>query len=120
MDEYFQHLSNPDVLTLFQRDYAGYIDYYGKVTVKDEVMGDKARFVKRWPQRSYHPRQGSMQSSCVTVRGDVLCSVTGLVDFECSSSDRHANSKGVARFIARVWYGGDHPQIIGERSMVVG
>jgi hypothetical protein len=27
IDEYFQHLSNPDVLTLFQRDYAGYIDY---------------------------------------------------------------------------------------------
>jgi hypothetical protein len=57
---------------------------------------------------------------CVTVRGDVLCSVTGLVDFECSSSDRHASSRGVARFMARVWYGGDHPQIIGERSMVVG
>jgi hypothetical protein len=60
MDEYFEHLSNEDTLRLFQRDYASYIDYYGKVTVKDEVMGDKARFVRRWPQRSYHPRQHSV------------------------------------------------------------
>lgn len=49
-----------DVLRLFQHDYAGYIDYYGKMTLKDEVMGDKARVVKRWPQRSYHPRQDSI------------------------------------------------------------
>src|SRR6185503_1091260 len=54
--EYFQHLSSPEVLEDFERDYAPYVSYYDKRVDHDTVMRDKARFVRRWPQRSYRLR----------------------------------------------------------------
>ena len=63
MESYFQHLSSPDVLSKFKQDYAGYIDYYGKVVNRATVMQEKASFVHRWPQRDYRPRQ--RQHRCV-------------------------------------------------------
>jgi hypothetical protein len=120
MDGYFQHLSGPDVLSQFQHDYAGYISYFSKVKRKDEVLREKAGFVRRWPQRSYHPRQRSIQVACKILKGEHVCAVSGLVDFDCRSPERHAVSSGVAHFFAQIWFDGDHPEIIGENSAVVG
>jgi hypothetical protein len=64
MDAYFRHLSSPDVLSKFEQDYAGYIDYYGKVVNQATVMQEKASFVHRWPQREYRLRQDSIVVSC--------------------------------------------------------
>src|SRR5690348_10399579 len=63
--EYFRHLSSPDVLSKFKQDYAGYIDYYGKVVNQATVMQEKASFVHRWPQREYRPRRDSIVVSCM-------------------------------------------------------
>jgi hypothetical protein len=119
MDEYFRHLSSPDVISRFERDYAAYIDYYGKVVNRDTLMREKARFVHRWPQRDYRPRQDSIVVSC-TNDAEKLCLVTGLVDFECRSPERHAASTGVARFNAAIIFDGDDPRIVGEDSKVLG
>jgi hypothetical protein len=119
MDEYFRHLSSPDVISRFERDYAAYIDYYGKVVNRDTLMREKARFVHRWPQRDYRPRQDSIVVSC-TNDAEKLCLVTGLVDFECRSPERHAASTGVARFNAAIMFDGDDPRIVGEDSKVLG
>jgi len=119
IDEYFRHLSSPDVLSKFQQDYAGYIDYYGKVVNQATVMQEKASFVHRWPQREYRPRQDSIVVSC-TNEAEKLCLVTGLVDFECRSPERHAASMGVARFNAAIMFDGDDARIVGEDSKVLG
>ena len=120
MDAYFQHLSGPDVLSQFQHDYADYISYFSKVKRKDEVLREKAGFVRRWPQRSYRPRQRSIQVVCEILKGEHVCAVSGLVDFDCRSPERHAVSSGVAHFLAQIWFDGDHPEIIGENSSVIG
>ena len=119
MGEYFRHLSSPDVLSKFKQDYAGYIDYYGKVVNQATVMQEKASFVHRWPQREYRPRQDSIVVSC-TNEAEKLCLVTGLVDFECRSPERHAASMGVARFNAAIMFDGDDARIVGEDSKVLG
>jgi len=119
MGEYFRHLSSPDVLSKFKQDYAGYIDYYGKVVNQATVMQEKASFVHRWPQREYRPRQDSIVVSC-TNEAEKLCLVTGLVDFECRSPERHAASTGVARFNAAIMFDGDDARIVGEDSKVLG
>ena len=119
MDEYFRHFSSPDVLSKFQQDYAGYIDYYGKVVNRATVMREKASFVHRWPQRDYRPRQDSLVVSCMN-ETERLCVVTGLVDFECRSPERHAASTGVARFNAAIMFDGDDARIVGEDSKVLG
>jgi len=118
MDEYFRHLSSPDVISRFERDYAAYIDYYGKVVNRDTLMREKAHFVQRWPQRDYRPRQNSITVSCINGQEN-LCLVTGLVDFECRSSERHAASNGVARFKAAILFEGEEPRIVGEDSEVL-
>ena len=119
MDDYFRHLSGPDALSKFKQDYAGYIDYYGKVVNRATVMQEKASFVHRWPQRDYRPRQDSIVVSCMN-DAETLCLVTGLVDFECRSPERQAASTGVARFTAAILFEGDDTRIVGEDSKVLG
>lgn len=118
MEEYFRHLSSPDVLSKFKQDYAALIDYYGKVVNRNTVMQEKTRFVQRWPQRDYRLRQNSIAVACKN-ETEKLCMVSGLVDFECRSSERHATSTGVARFDAAILFEEDSPRIIGESSKVV-
>ncbi len=120
MEHYFQHLSGPDVLSQFERDYADFVDFYGKVLGRNAVLREKARFVQRWPDRSYHPRKDSMRVTCVKLKVDMVCGVTGLVDFQCRSSERHAVSIGVANFRTTIAFIGGRPQIVGEESAVVG
>ena len=50
MRDYFRHLSSPQVLEDFERDYAPYVSYYDKRVDRATLMRDKARFVHRWPQ----------------------------------------------------------------------
>jgi hypothetical protein len=119
IESYFQHFSSPDVISRFQQDYAAYIDYYGKVVNRDTLMREKARFVQRWPERNYRPRENSITVSCINEQ-EKLCLVTGLVDFECWSSERHAASNGVARFKAAILFEGEEPRIVGEDSEVLG
>lgn len=102
IDGYFQHLSGPAVLSQFQHDYADYISYYSKVKGKDEVLREKAAFVARWPQRSYRPRQSSIHVACQMLNGEHVCAVSGLVDFDCRSPERHVVSSGVAHFRAQI------------------
>ena len=120
MDDYFQHLSGPDVLAQFRRDYAGYVAYFGKIVKKSVVLREKDAFVRRWPQRRYRPRQDSIHTACGRVEGELVCSVVGLVDYQCQNPDRHAAATGVARFSANVWFSRNGPEIIGETSAVVG
>jgi hypothetical protein len=114
--EYF-HLSSSEVLDDFERDYAPYVSFYDKRVDHDTVMRDKTRFVHRWPQRSYRLREDSLDITCDHTLD--LCMVTGLVDFECRSMERHAVSTGVARFYAGIWFRGEHAQIIAEQSDVM-
>ena len=116
MSDYFRHLSSPDVLEDFERDYAPYVSYYDKRVDRATLMRDKARFVHRWPQRSYRLREESLDVSCDTPD---LCMVTGLVDFECRSAERHAVSTGVARFYSGIWFKGADGQIVAEQSDVI-
>ena len=116
MGDYFRHLSSPQVLEAFERDYAPYVSYYDKRVDRATLMRDKARFVHRWPQRSYRLREESLDVSCDTPD---LCMVTGLVDFECRSAERHAVSTGVARFYSGIWFHGGNGQIVAEQSDVI-
>jgi hypothetical protein len=118
IESYFQHFSTSDVISRFEQDYAAYIDYYGKVVNRDTLMREKAHFVQRWPQRDYRPRQNSITVSCINGQEN-LCLITGLVDFECRSSERHAASNGVARFKAAILFEGEEPRIVGEDSEVL-
>ena len=119
MDEFFSICRVPDVLDRFQHDYAKYINYFSQVKRKEQVLREKAAFIKRWPERNYRPRQNSIHVTCEMLYGEPVCAVNGLVDFKCRSPQRHAVSTGTAYFYAYIWFGENHPEIIGEDSGLV-
>jgi len=117
--DYFRHFSSLDALKYFEKDYADSINYYGRQVDRTLVVLEKARFVRRWPKRLYTVRATSLNIICDET-GIGVCSVTGLVDFECQSPDRRAISTGLASFNAAILMQDDQPQIISEISRVLG
>jgi hypothetical protein len=115
---YFKHFSSSEALEHFERDYAGSIIYYGRQVDRASVIREKARFVRRWPQRLYKARPDSLNIICDGT--GIVCSITGLVDFECQSPDRRAVSIGLASFNAAILMKDNQPQIISEISRVLG
>jgi hypothetical protein len=115
--DYFKHFSSFDALEHFERDYADSISYYGRQVDRASVMREKARFVRRWPQRLYKARPESLNIVCDGT--GIVCSITGLVDFECQNPDRQAVATGLASFNAAILMKDDRPQIISEISRVL-
>jgi hypothetical protein len=75
------------------------IRYYGQDKTIEEVIADKLAFAKRWPERSYVIRQGSVaadRQSEITAGTNVI-KATGIVDFVSSSPKQR--SAGSARFV---------------------
>lgn len=72
--------------------YSDIINYYGKPTAKSDVVADKMRFMRRWPNRKYTIRPQSLTVACDTVK----CTADGMVDFDVSNAGKR--SVGAASF----------------------
>jgi hypothetical protein len=118
INDYFRHFSGADALDYFGQHYADHILYYGRKVDRESVMREKERFVRRWPQRLYVARATSINVLCeeTTI---AVCTITGLVDFDCRSPGRHAVSTGSASFYAGILVINNQPLIISEISTVI-
>jgi hypothetical protein len=72
--------------------YSDIINYYGKPTAKSDVVADKMRFMRRWPNRKYTIRPQSLTVACDIMR----CTVDGMIDFDVSNAGKR--SIGAASF----------------------
>ena len=72
-----------DYLVHARRSLDERIDYYGKLTSREEVLKDKERYVARWPVRSYRMRTETTRASCDEAGSS--CQVSGLVDYSLSN-----------------------------------
>ena len=97
--------------------YGGPIDFYGKMTSRDDVLTQKAAFVRRWPERIYVPVDRSVAVSCAA--DQKVCRVTGTVQFECRSYMRGASSAGLASFALTFDLHGRLPLVIEESGRVL-
>lgn len=91
--------------------YAPTISFYGTMTSREKVMDAKRKFSARWPERHYTVNQDSLFVQC---DGNV-CSVTGVVAWDCTSQERGAHAAGSANFALRIADG----QIISENGSVL-
>jgi hypothetical protein len=74
--------------------YPSSIIYYGKNTSRRAILIEKQKFVTRWPERTY-----TIRADSVTVQCDLtICHVSGIVDWDCRSAERHSRSTGTANF----------------------
>jgi hypothetical protein len=82
-------------MSFFGSLYASSINYYGKNTSRKAVLAEKQKFVARWPERKYTIRADSVAVQCDLI----ICHVSGTVDWDCRSAERHSRSTGVANFV---------------------
>ena len=71
----------------------GRSDVLRKKSTKDEVIKEQWAFARKFPQRTYRPRQPISVSS-----SDRFCTVHGLVDFRSVDPVAKIISEGVATF----------------------
>ena len=76
------------------------VDYYGKITPRDEVLKDKERYAAHWPARSYRVRMATVRIPCD--EGDATCQISGQVDFDLANSATSRRTSGTASFEYRV------------------
>jgi hypothetical protein len=79
-------------------------------------MGEKRRFVRRWPDRTYRLRPDTMQVACE--RSGQSCTVRSLFSFEADSPARSRRSEGTGTVEFVVDLSGDRPIIASETSIV--
>ena len=98
--------------------YAPTVRFYGKLVDLDEVIGEKQRFVQRWPERDYAVLPPTLQVTCNPAIKE--CHLTGLFSFIAENPARGRRSSGTGRLELDLAFDGDRPFITAETSQVVG
>jgi hypothetical protein len=78
--------------------YNDMVSFFGGSVSRDRVMDEKRKFAIRWPIRHYTVNPGSLFVQCDTGG----CSVTGVVNWDCTSLERGAHSVGSANYALRI------------------
>jgi len=103
-------------------DFMGYarrslderIDYYGKSTSRDDVLKDKERYIKNWPNRSYRLQMDTIRTSCDQTRS--ACQISGTLDYNHSNPATAKKSAGTASFEYGIRFGPDGGRIFYEQG----
>jgi hypothetical protein len=78
--------------------YADMIWFFGTMVSREAVMDAKRKFATRWPVRHYVINPGSLFVQC----DGGSCTVTGVVNWDCTSPERGAHSVGISNFAVRI------------------
>ena len=82
------------------------------------LFNEKRRFVRRWPERDYRPRQDGIGTVC-NPAGEI-CTVHAVFDFTASHPKRRRMSRGTGALQLVVHFIGDKPVIVAEHSTLLG
>lgn len=76
--------------------YADQVLYFGKQLARSEVVAQLAKYVERWPDRSYVVRPETLRVQCDYQT--YACRASGTLDFSAKSVTRNQWSRGAATF----------------------
>ena len=108
--------STADFLNYARKALDDRIDYYGKSTVRAEVLKDKERYVKSWPVRSYRLLTETIRASCNESQSS--CQVSGLLEFNLSNPATGKTSAGTSSFEYGIRFGADGGRIFSENGKI--
>ena len=113
-ERFFAAWSNDNMTAMaaMQRSYAANVMYYGKDTPNSRVLGEKTKFVTRWPVRSYVMVPETASVVCMPARRE--CVVSAVVRWDCRSAERQTNSAGESNFTMDLVQAAGDFQIIAE------
>jgi hypothetical protein len=97
--------------------YAPRVLYHGRTVSMDRVFKQKERFVRRWPERDYRPRDNATGAECNTA--GTLCTVHTVFDYVAANPKRGRFSQGAGALQLVVQFIGDKPVIVAEHSTVI-
>ena len=89
--------------------------YFGQQKIKSEVIADKTRFVRRWPERNYEMLPDA-SANCPTSE---FCTVGGNFGFRAHSFERATTSEGLASFELGFEIRGEQISLVIENSQVI-
>ena len=92
-------LSNPEALAYMDEVFPDEAVYFNQTLSHAALMHAKRRFAERWPLRRFVVRKDNLSVSCDQQH---LCTVWGLVDWQCRSPERHAEATGTSVFTFKV------------------
>ncbi|QRM29359.1 hypothetical protein [Microvirga sp. VF16] len=110
--------SNDVALEATAAFYAPRILFHGREVSMQRLFNEKRRFVRRWPERDYRPRQDAIGSTC-NPPGEI-CTVHAVFDFTASHPKRRRVSQGTGALQLIVHFIGDKPVIVAEHSTLLG
>ncbi|MET0528622.1 MAG: hypothetical protein ABW003_09800 [Microvirga sp.] len=97
--------------------YAPRVLFHGRTVSMDRVFKQKERFVRRWPEREYRPRDNATGAECNAA--GTLCTVHTVFDYIAANPRRGRFSQGAGALQLVVQFIGDKPVIVAEHSTVI-
>lgn len=97
--------------------YAPRVLYHGRTMSLKRLSNEKRRFVRRWPEREYRPRQETIDIVCKHA-GDV-CTVHAVFDFVAANPVRGRRAQGTGALQLILDFNGERPLIVAEHSTVL-
>jgi hypothetical protein len=98
--------------------YAPRVLFHGREVTMQRLFNEKRRFVRRWPERDYRPREDGIGTVC-NPAGEI-CTVHAVFDYTASHPKRRRVSQGTGALQLVVHFIGDKPVIVAEHSTLLG
>ena len=117
--DYLNYWSAPNALTLDAMPdfYATKVLFHGRVMTARALTEEKRRFLQRWPDRTYVPRLGTLQTTCNAAAE--VCTVRTTFNFTAVNPALGARSEGRAALELGVNVAGERPVIVFETSRIL-
>jgi hypothetical protein len=98
--------------------YAPRVLFHGREVTMKRLFDEKRRFVKRWPERDYRPREDGIGTTG-NPAGEI-CTVHAVFDYTATHPRRRRVSQGTGALQLVVHFIGDKPVIVAEHSTLLG
>ncbi|HZH10513.1 MAG TPA: hypothetical protein VEZ24_09090 [Microvirga sp.] len=97
--------------------YAPRVLYHGRTVSLERLYKEKQRFIRRWPEREYHPRQDAIGIQCNP--NGTVCAVHTVFDYTAANPKRRRTSQGSGALQLIVEFIGEKPVIVAEHSTLL-
>ena len=97
--------------------YAPRVLFHGRTISLERLYKEKQRFIRRWPQREYRPRQEAIGTECNPA--GTVCTVHAVFDYTAANPKRRRSSEGSGALQLIVEFIGEKPVIVSEHSTLL-
>jgi hypothetical protein len=116
LSEFLDRLSQPVPVAMAYLDkiYPDQVEYFGKLTYKNEVLQDSLKYMQRWPERKYEVVQDNVNCN----PADFTCLINGQMRWSARSAARKLEVYGTSDFSYKFGFSDDSTHLLMQSSRV--